>query len=98
MDLTTKLEVRLARLLDRGTWIACMVIAAGLSARLLGYGALGDRVATIGVGLIIALPVLRVGTMLEYFHRRGEKRFGGLCALVLIIIVTSVILGIVTRN
>ena len=67
------LETRLGQLLGGGTWLACAVMAVGLCARLLHFETIGDHITTIGVGLIIALPVLRLATMLEYFFRQGQR-------------------------
>jgi len=95
---TAVLETRLGQLLGGGTWLACAVMAVGLCARLLHSEALGDHITTAGVGLIIALPVLRLATMLEYFFRRGERRLATICALVLLIVAVGVTLGLVTRG
>jgi hypothetical protein len=95
---TPVLETRLGQLLGGGTWLACAVMAVGLCARLLHFESSGDRITTVGVGLIIALPVLRLGTMLEYFFRRGQRKLAAICALVLLIVAAGVTLGLVTRS
>jgi hypothetical protein len=92
------LETRLGLLLGRGTWLASAVMGVGLCARLLRFETIGDHITTIGVGLIIALPVLRLATMLEFFARRGQRKPAATCALVLLIIATGVILGLETRS
>jgi hypothetical protein len=92
------LEARLGLLLGGGTWIACAVMALGLGARLSGFEALGDRITTAGVGMIIALPVLRLATMLGYFSRRGPGKLAIICALVLLIIAAGVTLGLSRRS
>jgi hypothetical protein len=92
------LEERLGLLLGGGTWIACAVTAFGLCARLSGFVALGDHVMTTGVGMIIALPVLRLATMLGYFSRRGQGKLAAICALVLVIVAAGVTLGLSTRG
>ena len=86
MSIPPTLEGRLALLLGCGTWLACAVIAAGLSARLLRHDAAGDNIITAGIGLIIALPVLRLVAMLEYFHAKRHRKFSAICALVLVIV------------
>lgn len=92
------LETRLGQLLGGGTWLACAVMAAGLCARLLHFETIGDHITTVGVGLIIALPVLRLATMLEYFFRRSQRKLAAICALVLLIVAVGVMLGLVTRG
>ena len=92
------LEARLGLLLGGGTWISCAVMALGLCARLSGFEAIGDRITTTGVGIIIALPVLRLATMLGYFSHRGEGKLAAICALVLIIVAAGVTLGLSTRG
>jgi hypothetical protein len=95
---TAPLETRLGRLLGGGTWLAAAVMGVGLCARLLRFETIGDHITTIGVGLIIALPVLRLATMLEFFARRGQRKLAATCALVLLIVATGVILGLETRS
>jgi hypothetical protein len=95
---TPVLETRLGQLLGGGTWLACVVMAVGSCARLLHSEALGDHITSVGVGLIIALPVLRLATMLEYFFRRDQKKLAAICALVLLIVAVGVMLGLVTRG
>ena len=95
---TATLEERLGLLLGGGTWIACTVIAVGLCARLSGFVASGDHVMRTGVGMIIALPVVRLTTMLGYFSRRGQGKLAAICALVLVIVAAGVTLGLSTRG
>jgi uncharacterized membrane protein len=93
-----QLEARLGALLGGGTWLACAIMALGLCARLLSFETLGDHITTAGVGLIIALPVLRLATMLEYFFRRGERKLAAITAAVLLIVAIGVMLGLATRS
>ena len=79
-------------LLHYGTLLASAVIASGL-ALALGFAAPGMRVATVGLLLIILLPVVRVGVMLMFFLRAGDYKFGAVAALVLSIILLSFFLG-----
>ena len=93
-----QLESRLGALLGGGTWLACAIMATGLCARLLGFATLGDHITTAGVGLIIALPVLRLATMLEYFFRRRQPKLAAITAAVLLIVAIGVVLGLATRS
>jgi uncharacterized membrane protein len=92
------LETRLGRLLGGGTWLACAVIAVGLGARLLRHESAGDHIMTVGVGLIIALPALRLITMLAYFYHQGERKLAAISGLVLIIVALGALLGLVTHG
>jgi ABC-type sulfate transport system permease component len=92
------LETRLSLLLGRGTWLACAVIGAGLAVRLLRHDAMGDHIISTGVGLIIALPVIRVAAMLEHFHRSRQRKLALTCALVLAIVAAGTVLGLATRG
>jgi uncharacterized membrane protein len=83
------LEARLAQMLGYGTWLGCAVIAVGLALSTSGAG-LGSRLLTLGVGLFIALPVLRVLLMLVHFLRTGERWFAVICAAILLIIFSGV--------
>ena len=91
------LERRLAAVLNLGTWVAFWVIAAGLLVLILHPGSLGEIVMTVGIAIIVALPVLRVIVMLQHFVRAREGSFAALCALVLLIIAASVVVGVQMR-
>jgi uncharacterized membrane protein len=87
-----RIEPILGALLYYGTIVASAVTASGL-ALAVGLGAAGMRVAALGLVLFILLPVVRVGTMLIFFLRAGEYKFGALAALVMSIILLSFFLG-----
>lgn len=89
-----ELERFLARLLDYGTWIACGVIVVGLVESFAFADARGMFIVKLGVGLVIALPIIRVMSMLAYFLKTGDYRFGWIAALVLIIIFAGIFLGL----
>jgi hypothetical protein len=91
------LENRLGSLLGRGTWVACVVIAAGLVAQLFHQRVAGSQIVTAGIGIIIALPIIRVATMLNYFIRRNEIGFAVLGATVLVIVAVGMVLGFFMR-
>ncbi len=97
-----RLEGRLARLLDVGTWLAVFVIlsgfALGLSLSLIGGGgaawpAAGMRIVTAGIAIFLLLPVLRVFVMLIVFAGEGDYRLSAIAALVLAIIGLGAMLG-----
>jgi hypothetical protein len=92
------LEDRLGSLLGKGTWLGCAAIAVGLALQLFNSrAALGSGLISAGIGIIIALPILRVAAMLEYFARRKEARFAVLCAVVLVVVGVGVLLGYLIR-
>ena len=80
------LERRLAALLQGGTWLACAVIAAGMAAGL-------ARLVVAGIGLVIALPVVRVAAMLGASARARDWRLAAVAALVLAIIAAAAVAG-----
>ena len=90
--LPASLERILGSLLHYGTYIASFVIALGLALALTSIP-LGQRIATLGIALFIALPVARLGTMLIFFLRARDYRFSAIAALVLMIIAISYIVG-----
>lgn len=90
--LSDPLEQLLGRLLNYGTLAASGVIAVGLALSFTS-GALGTGVATAGIALLILLPALRVATMLIFFLRAGDYRYGAIAALVLLIISFSFFVG-----
>jgi uncharacterized membrane protein len=86
-----ELEQLLAKVLNRGTWLAACVIALGLI--LTPIGPLGARVISVGIALFILLPVLRVLLMLIVFVRERDYCFSAIATLVLVIIVLGAVLG-----
>lgn len=89
-----RLARSLASLLARGTWVASIVIAAGLVAAWSGEATAGAAITTAGIVLVVLLPVIRVGTVLAHFRAVGERKFVVGCALVLVIIAASVLAGL----
>jgi hypothetical protein len=98
------LEILLAKLLHHGTMAASGLIALGMALSLasgplglgLGLGTgvdMGMRIATAGIALFILLPALRVATMLIFFLRARDYRYGAIAGLVLLIISISFFVG-----
>jgi hypothetical protein len=86
----------LASLLSRGTWVASLVIAAGLLMGWAGEAAAGSVTTTAGILLVVLLPIMRVVTMLAHFFTAGERKFMAWCMAVLAIIAVSVIAGVMS--
>ena len=82
----SELERWLAALLQGGTWLACAVIAAGM-----GAGRRGLVLA--GIGLVIALPVVRVAAMLGAGLTARDWRLAAVAAVVLTIIAVAAVAG-----
>jgi len=80
------LDRRLALLLGAGTWLASAVIAAGLAVP-------SRPLVNAGVGLFIALPILRVALLLVEFLRRRDYRIALISASVLAVILLGIALG-----
>jgi len=93
------MEPLLAWVLHYGSWVASAAISAGLLLALIDSRThnlvMVDnmRIVTAGILLFILLPVLRVALMLIVFLRERDYRFGGLAALVLVIIFLGFVLG-----
>src|SRR5690242_5776291 len=92
----TNMERLLAVLLRYGAWVASLATAIGLVLALAASAPAGMRVVTIGIGLFILLPSLRVLLMLAVFVRERDYRFGLIAALVLAIIVLGLVVGMHT--
>lgn len=90
-----RLERLLAGLLKSGTWLASAVIAVGLGLGLHAgaHKPSSRQIVTAGIALFILLPVLRVALMLAAFLRERDYRFGGIAALVLLIILAGFVIG-----
>ena len=92
------LDELLAKVLLRGTWLGSCVIALGLALPLTGgagasFAMICTGITTAGIGLLIALPVLRVVLMLIVFVRERDLRFSAIAMLVLAIILLGSVLG-----
>ncbi|HEY4105818.1 MAG TPA: DUF1634 domain-containing protein [Polyangiaceae bacterium] len=77
----------IAWLLEVGTWIASIVIAVGL------WWLPSATVVRAGIGLFVALPVLRVGVMFVAFVRRRDAWGILIAGLVLTIIALGAAVG-----
>ncbi|BCL77655.1 DUF1634 domain-containing protein [Ktedonobacteria bacterium brp13] len=96
-----RLDLTLAWILSYGTWIASALIAAWLVLPLLGqspvvsipYISGGLQLVTVGIAVIIMLPVLRVITMLIAFLHKRDYRFAAIAALVLLILLFAFAIG-----
>jgi uncharacterized membrane protein len=86
------LENLLGRLLHYGTLAASGIIAVGLALSI-AWGPVGMGIASVGIALFILLPALRVATMLVFFLRAGDYRYGAAAAFVLLIISLSFFIG-----
>ena len=100
-DLVQRPELNqlLARVLQRGTWLGSTVIALGMALPIIGGSGVSSammctRIVTVGIALIIILPVLRVLLMLIVFVRERDFRFSAIATLVLAIIVLGSVLGV----
>lgn len=85
----------LASLLVHGTWIASLVIAAGLLMGWAGAVTAGTATTTAGILLVVLLPILRVVMVLAHFFAAGDRKFMAWCVAVLAIIAASVIAGVI---
>lgn len=95
------LERRLGDLLKYGTWLASLIIAAGLlltqGAPYLGAhpvaSAHGMQIVTAGIALFIFLPVLRLMLMLGVFLHQRDYRFSAVTVIVLLIVFAGCAIG-----
>ena len=95
-----RLESLLAGVLKVGTWLASVVIAAGLVLSLF-YQQMtfptGAQVVIAGIGLFILLPILRVILMLTIFVKERDYKFAAAAAVVLFIIFAGFAVGILSK-
>ena len=101
-----QLEWLLAGTLHLGTWLASAAIGLGLALALLDsrfsapkLAILRDvRVATVGIALLILLPVVRVIVMLIVYLRQRDYLFSAIALLVLTIILLGFAVGLAGRH
>ena len=95
------LERRLSIVLRFGTWMACALIAAGLGCALLSAHARPSATAitsatqlvTVGIAVLLVLPVVRVMLMVIAFAWERDYLFVGIATLVLVVIGLGLALG-----
>jgi Protein of unknown function (DUF1634) len=100
------MEGLLAGLLRYGALVASGWIALGIAfsmfddASPLGYGtvATSDRCLSIGIVLLIALPVLRVALTTAVFLFDKDYLFAAISGAVLLIIALGFVLGVLSPN
>jgi uncharacterized membrane protein len=78
------LESFLAQLLHYGTWIACGAIAVGLIETFAIRDTRAMSFFELGIGLFIALPIIRVMALLVHFVKTGDRHFGAIAGLLII--------------
>ncbi|HZC36119.1 MAG TPA: DUF1634 domain-containing protein [Chthoniobacterales bacterium] len=95
-----RIESLLAGVLNVGTWLASVVIAAGLVLSLFHERTpfpTGAQVVTAGIGLFILLPILRVILMLTIFVKERDYKFAAAAAVVLVIIFAGFAIGTLVK-
>ena len=103
MQRSAKLEWLLAGTLHYGTSLASAVISLGLGLALIdsrfsapSLAILRDmRIVTIGIAMLILLPVVRVIVMLIVYFRQRDYRLAAIALLVLTIILLGFTVGLV---
>ena len=95
----SRLEPRLAGLLQYGTWLASAMIGLGLALSAGGWspgaGLSSMDLVAAGIGCFVVLPVLRVMVMLVGFARARDPRLAVVAAVVLVILFLGFALGMV---
>jgi uncharacterized membrane protein len=95
-----RIESLLAGALNVGTWLASIVIAAGLVLSLFHQRTpfpTGVQILTAGIGLFILLPILRVILMLIFFAKERDYKFTAAAAVVLLTIFAGFAIGILAK-
>ena len=95
-----RIESLLAGVLNVGTWLASIVIAAGLMLSLFHQRTpfpTAVHILTAGIGIFILLPILRVILMLTIFVKERDHKFAGAAAVVLLIIFAGFAIGILSK-
>ena len=95
LELTDSARESIARTLQFGGGISFALLVAGLllnaapATRVVGGFALHA-----GIVALLATPAARIVVAGWQFYRAGQRRFVGLCALALIVVAVSVIVGL----
>jgi len=95
-----RIESLLARVLTVGTWLAAIVIAAGLVLSWFHQRTpflTGAQIVIAGIGLFVLLPILRVILMLIFFAKERDHKFAAAAAVVLLILFAGFAVGILAK-
>jgi len=95
-----RIEPLLAGVLNVGTCLASIVIAAGLMLSLSHQRTpfpTGAQIVSAGIGLFILLPILRVILMLIFFAKERDYKFAAAAAVVLLILFAGFAIGILAK-
>jgi uncharacterized membrane protein len=95
-----RIESLLAGTLNVGTWLASIVIAAGLVLSFFQQRTpypTGAQILTVGIGLFILLPILRVILMLIFFAKERDYKFTAAAAVVLLTIFAGLAIGVLAK-
>ena len=99
--MTGVIERRLAILLRAGIIAASVVVAAGALWFLVAHGAepaasrssADTGVIRVGILILIATPIVRVGFSVAAFARQGDRAYAAITATVFLILIYSLFLG-----
>ena len=75
------------------TWVALGAAVAGL----LLPDPVGTAASGMAVGVVAGAPLVRVAWLAVRWYARGDRRYAGVAAALLLIVVTGAILALVTR-
>ena len=93
-----RIESLLAGVLDVGTWLASVLIGAGLLLSLLNVRtAFPTQVVNTGIGLFVLLPILRVILMLTIFVKERDYQFAAAALVVLLTIFAGFAISILYK-
>ena len=95
-----RIESLLAGVLNVGTWLASVVIAAGLVLSLFYERTpfpTGAQVVTAGIALFVLLPILRVIMMVTIFAKERDYQFAVVATVVLLTIFAGIAIGILGK-
>ena len=93
-----RIESLLAGVLDVGTWLASVLIGAGLVLSLLNERTpFPTQVVNTGVRLFVLLPILRVILMLTIFVKERAYQFAAAALVVLLTICAGFAIGILYK-
>ncbi len=81
-----KTELLIAQILRWGIFLCAIVI-------LIGWATGADKIIMAGLLMLIFLPIGRVLAALLLFFKQGDYIYVGLSAYVLIILITSLLMG-----
>jgi multisubunit Na+/H+ antiporter MnhB subunit len=96
LDLRGAEQVRYKRMIRVWSLLTRLAFAAALAGLLLPDPG-GAAASAVAVAVVVGAPLLRVAWLAVRWHRRGDRRYAGVAAALLLVVAAGSVIALVTR-